>query len=383
MTADPLDLEGLKAEHEQDALDWRITMDAPVSEMARDFKRAHAREAALLAEVVSLRSAQEAIREQERALSTDIINELSVEVERLRGLLAASSVGQPTEIMAALIARRKHQGEIIEAAHKLYKRQAKPGDDPEIMDLWSLAVVDPEPLTAKDIERTRELFPELFTEAAAKSRTTQPAEKWTPKVTLTENEIGESRTTVSAPPDTWLIARKRDTEPWEVTTFDRYDEAALFFDRAQQQWSTVYFCRVAHCEGKPLDVSPIVSEFGRRLAECEGRLRAQAPAVSPGPKCPECGTPESEMRVTPAVSTLLKKLEKSMRCNAKEKRMLAEYQERIAENHAPTALRGAAVDAERWANELQAVRAVLQGASTAKESVRAAVGAAPEKKENE
>lgn len=44
----------------------------------------------------------------------------------------------------------------------------------------------------------------------------------------------------------WLVARKRETEPWELNVFDRYDQAAMFWDAAQTQWSDVYFCRVAH-----------------------------------------------------------------------------------------------------------------------------------------
>lgn len=54
----------------------------------------------------------------------------------------------------------------------------------------------------------------------------------------------------------WLVARKRDTEPWELVTFDRYDEAAVYFDAVSAQWSTVYFCRIAHCEGRPLSDVP-------------------------------------------------------------------------------------------------------------------------------
>lgn len=60
---------------------------------------------------------------------------------------------------------------------------------------------------------------------------------------------------------TWLVLRRKDTEPWEVAAFNRYDEAAMFWDRQQANWSTVYFCRVAACEGKPLDVQPVIIAF--------------------------------------------------------------------------------------------------------------------------
>lgn len=59
----------------------------------------------------------------------------------------------------------------------------------------------------------------------------------------------------------WLVARKRDTEPWEVYAFDRYDKAAMFFESVAWNWSTVYFCRVAYCEGFPLDVQPVINAF--------------------------------------------------------------------------------------------------------------------------
>lgn len=47
-------------------------------------------------------------------------------------------------------------------------------------------------------------------------------------------------------PQGWMVVRKRETEPPEVWAFDRYDEAAMFWDRAQTQWSEVYFCRIAY-----------------------------------------------------------------------------------------------------------------------------------------
>lgn len=73
----------------------------------------------------------------------------------------------------------------------------------------------------------------------------------------------------------WLVARKRDTEPWEVCWFDRYDEAAMHFDAVQTNWSTVFFCQVAHCEGQPLDVTPVIHQFKTRAELAEAQLAAQ------------------------------------------------------------------------------------------------------------
>lgn len=53
---------------------------------------------------------------------------------------------------------------------------------------------------------------------------------------------------------TWLIVRKRETDPVEVTAFDRYDQAAVFYDAAQQQWSDTYFCTVVAGPGEPISV---------------------------------------------------------------------------------------------------------------------------------
>lgn len=47
-------------------------------------------------------------------------------------------------------------------------------------------------------------------------------------------------------PRGWMVVRKRETDPPEVWTFDRYDEAAMFWDRVQAQWTEVYFCRIAY-----------------------------------------------------------------------------------------------------------------------------------------
>jgi hypothetical protein len=50
----------------------------------------------------------------------------------------------------------------------------------------------------------------------------------------------------------WLVVRKRETNPPEVHAFDRYDHAAVFFDRAQTQWSDTYFCAVVAGPEQPL-----------------------------------------------------------------------------------------------------------------------------------
>lgn len=49
----------------------------------------------------------------------------------------------------ALKTRREHQQRIIEVAHRLYRRFGK--GDADVMDIWSLAVIDPEPLTEAEI----------------------------------------------------------------------------------------------------------------------------------------------------------------------------------------------------------------------------------------
>jgi hypothetical protein len=64
------------------------------------------------------------------------------------------------KLEAMVNARRKHHGELLEAIHVLYRRYGK--DDADVMNAWSLVVVDPEPLTDEEIARARELFPEHF-----------------------------------------------------------------------------------------------------------------------------------------------------------------------------------------------------------------------------
>lgn len=81
-------------------------------------------------------------------------------LERLSARLLALEAPQAQEkYKAALDARRKHQGELMELAHRLYRRFGKADED--VMNLWSLVVIDPEPLTEAEIARTHELFPEL------------------------------------------------------------------------------------------------------------------------------------------------------------------------------------------------------------------------------
>lgn len=67
----------------------------------------------------------------------------------------------------------------------------------------------------------------------------------------------------------WLVVRKRETDPPEVYAFDRYDEAAVFFDGAQQQWSDTFFCSVVCGPGdeRPsLPASWFCAGAGRREA---------------------------------------------------------------------------------------------------------------------
>jgi len=52
---------------------------------------------------------------------------------------------------------------------------------------------------------------------------------------------------------------------------------------------------------------------------------------------------------------VLEALRDRMKRSARDRRALSEYQERIAENHAPMALRAAAYDTESWVKELDAV----------------------------
>jgi hypothetical protein len=47
-------------------------------------------------------------------------------------------------------------------------------------------------------------------------------------------------------PQQWMVVRKRGIDQPEAWVFDRYDDAATFWDRAQAQWSDVWFCRVAY-----------------------------------------------------------------------------------------------------------------------------------------
>ena len=47
-------------------------------------------------------------------------------------------------------------------------------------------------------------------------------------------------------PKRWMVVMKRETNPTEIAIFDRYDEAAMYWDRAQTQWSDVYFCGIAY-----------------------------------------------------------------------------------------------------------------------------------------
>ena len=52
---------------------------------------------------------------------------------------------------------------------------------------------------------------------------------------------------------------------------------------------------------------------------------------------------------------VLEALRDRMKRSAQDRRALSVYQERIAENHAPMALRAAAYDTESWVKELDAV----------------------------
>lgn len=44
----------------------------------------------------------------------------------------------------------------------------------------------------------------------------------------------------------WMVVRKRETDAPEVWIFDRYDEAAMHWDRVQANWTDVYFCPIAY-----------------------------------------------------------------------------------------------------------------------------------------
>lgn len=47
-------------------------------------------------------------------------------------------------------------------------------------------------------------------------------------------------------PKRWLVFRNIEGRVSEYAIFDRYDEAATFWDKWQAQWSDVYFCRIAY-----------------------------------------------------------------------------------------------------------------------------------------
>lgn len=88
---------------------------------------------------------------------------------------------EPQAIDPRLTARRAHQGKFIEAAHRLYQwhkgRNYSAEEHELVMDVWSLACIDPEPPTEKDIAWARKLFPD---QTAGESSPTPEQNKETP-----------------------------------------------------------------------------------------------------------------------------------------------------------------------------------------------------------
>lgn len=47
----------------------------------------------------------------------------------------------------------------------------------------------------------------------------------------------------------WLVVIKRETDPSDVTPFEREEDAREFFDMASAQWTESYLCEVRHGPG--------------------------------------------------------------------------------------------------------------------------------------
>jgi hypothetical protein len=50
-------------------------------------------------------------------------------------------------------------------------------------------------------------------------------------------------------------------------------DAEDVFTRCEQNWTTVFFCRVAHSEGHPLNITPVLNSFKERTEAAESRLK--------------------------------------------------------------------------------------------------------------
>lgn len=55
---------------------------------------------------------------------------------------------------------------------------------------------------------------------------------------------GKKQAVDYAGPVSWLVVRKRETEPVEVTPFENEAPARIFFELAREHWSDTYLCRV-------------------------------------------------------------------------------------------------------------------------------------------
>lgn len=78
-----------------------------------------------------------------------------------------------------------------------------------------------------------------------------PLEKIASNLTDSPDTEAERVAALARPtsPEMWMVIRKRETEPVEVSQFYAKAEAIAFYDQARLQWTETYLCRVEHGPG--------------------------------------------------------------------------------------------------------------------------------------